>query len=203
MILLIDNYDSFTFNLYQYLGELGEEVVVYRNNHISIKQINDLNPKAIILSPGPGRPEDAGVCLEVIQVFYNQIPILGICLGHQAIGAAFGATIKRADQIKHGKTSYITHHCRGIFNYLPSPLEVMRYHSLIIEKNSLSPQLDEIAISMDDQELMAIKHYKYPVYGLQFHPESIGTPSGKQMIKNFLDEIERERPNERVFTPVS
>jgi anthranilate synthase component II len=203
MILLIDNFDSFTFNLYQYLGELGEEVKVYRNNQLTIEEINELNPKAIILSPGPGIPENAGICIEVIQHFYRKIPILGICLGHQAIGSAFGSDIKRAATIKHGKTSLINHNGSGLFQYLTSPLEVMRYHSLAIDKNSLSPELESVAFSMDDQEVMAIKHRQYQTYGLQFHPESIGTPVGKQLLKNFLLEIEREKTDEELFTPVS
>ncbi|CRK83760.1 anthranilate synthase component II [Neobacillus massiliamazoniensis] len=203
MILLIDNYDSFTFNLYQYLGELGEEALVFRNDQLSCEKITSLKPKAIILSPGPGKPEDAGICLEVIQRFYRNIPILGVCLGHQAIGAAFGCVIKRASEIKHGKTSFITHLGTGIFNYLSSPLEVMRYHSLIIERNSLPPQLECIATSMEDHEVMAIKHDQYPVYGLQFHPESIGTPLGKRILMNFLLEIERKKTNEKLFTPIS
>lgn len=203
MILLIDNFDSFTFNLYQYLGELGEQITVFRNNQLSIEQIKELNPKAIILSPGPGKPEDAGICIELIQTFYNKLPILGICLGHQAIGAAFGGEILRAALIKHGKTSLITHQSEGIFSGLPSPLEVMRYHSLIIEKCSIPKELECIAHSVDDQEIMAIKHRQYPVFGLQFHPESIGTPSGKHILNNFLNEIERVRKNEKLFTPVS
>jgi anthranilate synthase component 2 len=203
MILLIDNFDSFTFNLYQYLGELGEKVIVYRNNQLSMEQIKEINPKAIILSPGPGRPEDAGICIEVIQTFFKDIPILGICLGHQAIGAAFGCKINRATIIKHGKTSLITHQGVGLFTDLPSPLEVMRYHSLIIEKSCLPLQLESTAYSSDDQEIMAISHYQYPVFGLQFHPESIGTPTGKQILKNFLLEIERGRKNETLFTSVS
>lgn len=203
MILLIDNYDSFTFNLYQYLGELGEEIAVFRNNQLSIEQIQRLNPKAIILSPGPGKPEDAGICINVIQTFYDKIPILGICLGHQAIGVAFGSVVKGARYIKHGKTSFITHNGNGLFDYLTSPLEVMRYHSLTIERKSLSPELECVANSMDDQEIMAIKHNQYPVYGLQFHPESIGTPAGKQILKNFLLEIERKENDEKLFTPVS
>ncbi|MEH7275414.1 anthranilate synthase component II [Neobacillus vireti] len=203
MILLIDNFDSFTFNLYQYLGELGEEVTVIRNNQVTIQQIKDMNPKAIILSPGPGKPEDAGICIEVIQSLYQEIPILGICLGHQAIGAAFGSEIKRAEYIKHGKTSQITHIGSGVFTYLTSPLEVMRYHSLVIAKDSLSPDLECVAHSLDDQEIMAIKHRYYPVFGLQFHPESIGTPNGKQMLQNFLSEIEGKKRNEKLFTPIS
>ncbi|MGJ7909572.1 anthranilate synthase component II [Neobacillus sp. LXY-1] len=203
MILIVDNFDSFTFNLYQYLGELGEEVKVFRNNQITLEEIKELNPKAIILSPGPGRPEDAGICIPLIKTFYQEIPILGICLGHQAIGAAFGCEIKRASQIKHGKTSYIKHNGGTIFNYQSSPLEVMRYHSLTIEKGSMPHQLECIAHAMDDLEVMAIKHYKYPVYGMQFHPESIGTPSGKQILKNFLHEIERKDRYERISTPTS
>lgn len=202
MILLIDNFDSFTFNLYQYLGELGEDVQVYRNNQLTMEQIKQLNPKAIILSPGPGRPEDAGICVEVIKTFYQSIPILGICLGHQAIGYAFGATIKRAASIKHGKTSFITHQ-GGLFNYLSSPLEVMRYHSLSIDKKSLPEELECTAVAMDDQEIMAVQHRHHPVYGLQFHPESIGTPLGKQILKNFLTEAERMKKSEERFTPIS
>lgn len=202
MILLIDNFDSFTFNLYQYLGELGEDVIVYRNNQLTMKQIEEMNPKAIILSPGPGKPEDAGICVEVIKTFYNRLPILGICLGHQAIGYAFGGVIKRAANIKHGKTSHITH-SGVLFNYLSNPLEVMRYHSLVIDKNSLPDELECTAEAMDDMEIMAIQHREYPVYGLQFHPESIGTPSGKQILKNFLMEAERMNKNEKFITPIS
>lgn len=202
MILLIDNFDSFTFNLYQYLGELGEETQVYRNNQLTHEEIKELNPKAIILSPGPGRPEEAGICIELIQTYYEKIPILGICLGHQAIGAAFGGEIKRASIIKHGKTSMIAHNGESVFSGLPSQIEVMRYHSLIIEKSSIPEHLECIAHSMDDQEIMAIKHRDYPVFGLQFHPESIGTPSGKQILKNFLLEIEGMKTNEEIFTPV-
>jgi anthranilate synthase component II len=203
MILLIDNFDSFTFNLYQYLGELGETVSVIRNNQLTIEQIREMNPKAIILSPGPGKPEDAGICIEAIQNLYQEFPILGICLGHQAIGAAFGSEIRRANVIKHGKTSQITHNGFGIFSYLPSPLEVMRYHSLVIDKDTLSSDLECVAQSMDDQEVMAIKHRYYPVFGLQFHPESIGTPTGKQLLKNFLTQIEGKMKNEELSTPIS
>jgi len=203
MILLIDNFDSFTFNLYQYLGELGEELVVYRNNQLTTEQIVDLNPKAIILSPGPGKPEDAGICMEVVREFFNKIPLLGICLGHQAIGAAFGGVIQRAEIIKHGKTSLVTHNDCELFSDLPDHFEVMRYHSLIVEEVSLPEQLECIAHSNDDQVVMAIKHKQYPVYGLQFHPESIGTPSGKQILNNFLLEVERMSGNEKILTPVS
>lgn len=202
MLLLIDNFDSFTYNLYQFLGDYGEEVMVVRNNQLTIEQINKWKPTAIILSPGPGTPENAGICVEVIQTFYKRIPILGICLGHQAIGYAFRAEINRAKFIKHGKTSLIKHNGKGLFEYLSTPLEVMRYHSLVIEKNNLPNELECTAMSMDDHEVMAIKHRVYPVYGLQFHPESIGTPSGKQLLKNFLIEIEGKGKNEELFTPV-
>ncbi|AZU63000.1 anthranilate synthase component II [Neobacillus mesonae] len=203
MILLIDNFDSFTFNLYQYLGEIGEKAAVHRNNQITIEEIDRLKPKAIILSPGAGRPEDAGICLEVIQRFYQKIPILGICLGHQAIGAAFGGEIRTAKTIKHGKISNISHNSRGVFANLTSPIEVMRYHSLSIDKDSLPSELECTAHSTDDHEIMAVKHIHHLVYGLQFHPESIGTPEGKQMLRNFLAEIERTRKDEELFTPVS
>lgn len=202
MILLIDNFDSFTYNLYQYLGELGEQVTVVRNNQLTIEKIEEINPSAIILSPGPGKPEDAGICVEVVQKFYQTIPILGICLGHQAIGYAFGAEITHATTIKHGKTSFITHSGR-MFDYLSSPLEVMRYHSLSIHKNSLPDDLECTAESMDDHEVMAIQHRHYPVYGLQFHPESIGTPLGKQIMENFLKLTERKMSNEGISASVS
>lgn len=203
MILLIDNFDSFTFNLYQYLGELGEKAAVYRNNQLTIEEIGELQPHAIILSPGPGVPQDAGICIEVIQKFHRNIPILGICLGHQAIGVAFGGVVTRAELIKHGKTSLIDHNGGDIFKGLPSPLEVMRYHSLIIKQETLPTELECTSVSIDDREVMAIKHREYPVYGLQFHPESIGTPSGKQLIANFLTLIEGTNENEKLFTPIS
>jgi anthranilate synthase component II len=203
MILLIDNFDSFTFNLYQYLGELGEEIVVYRNNQLTVNQIKSLDPDAIILSPGPGKPEGAGICIELIQSLYKEVPILGICLGHQAIGAAFGGVVKRANHIKHGKTSLIRHSGTGMFNTFTDDLEVMRYHSLIVESSSLPEEIECIAKSLDDEEVMAISHREYPVFGLQFHPESIGTPAGKQILSNFLAEIEGKRKNEEIFTPVS
>ncbi|HLU23734.1 MAG TPA: aminodeoxychorismate/anthranilate synthase component II, partial [Bacillaceae bacterium] len=173
MILLIDNYDSFTFNLYQYLGELGEEIVVKRNDKVTIKEMEDLNPEAIVLSPGPGRPENAGICVDIIKSLYKKIPILGICLGHQSIGYAFGARVEKAEKVMHGKISSITHGEEGIFEQLPNPLDVMRYHSLIVEKTTLPDELKVTATSNDDQEIMAMVHEKYPLYGLQFHPESV------------------------------
>ncbi|NYV64207.1 aminodeoxychorismate/anthranilate synthase component II [Bacillus sp. Gen3] len=198
MIILLDNYDSFTYNLYQYLLELGETVEVFRNDRITVEEIRDMQPKAIILSPGPGVPDQAGICMDVIKKLHQQIPILGVCLGHQAIGAAFGARIIQAREIKHGKTSRILHTGEGIFQYMTQPLEVMRYHSLVIEKASLPGQLDILATSMDDQEIMAIKHTIFPLYGIQFHPESIGTKAGKEMIKNFLVEIRKENSYESI-----
>jgi anthranilate synthase component II len=203
LILLIDNFDSFTYNLYQILGCLGEKVKVVRNNELTTEQIKEWKPKAIILSPGPGRPEDAGICIDVIRTFYKVIPILGICLGHQAIGYAFGGAITRAKVIKHGKTSLIVHNGKGLFEYLPTPLEVMRYHSLTISQNDLPEGIERTASSMDDQEIMAIEHRVYPVFGLQFHPESIGTPLGRQLLENFLIIAERMRKNEEFFTPIS
>lgn len=192
MILLIDNYDSFTYNLFQYFGELGEEITVIRNDQLTIEDIQRLNPEAIILSPGPGRPENAGICVEVIRSYYQSIPILGICLGHQAIGYAFGATIERAGNIMHGKTSTVEHSCTELFAELPQHLEVMRYHSLVINPQTLPEELIVTGVATSDDEVMAIKHKQYPVFGLQFHPESVGTIDGKQMLANFLKEIRKE-----------
>jgi anthranilate synthase component II len=196
MILLIDNYDSFTYNLYQYLGEVEQEIIVKRNDDITIEEIEVLNPTAIVISPGPGRPEEAGISMEVIQSFYKKIPILGICLGHQAIGAVFGANVVGAKQIMHGKTSPIDHSGTDLFAGQEQPLTVMRYHSLVVERESLSEELEVTATSLDDGEIMAVKHKQYPLYGLQFHPESIGTTIGKQLLHEFykialLENIER------------
>ncbi|QGH36468.1 aminodeoxychorismate/anthranilate synthase component II [Gracilibacillus salitolerans] len=191
MILLIDNYDSFTYNLFQYMSELGKQVEVVRNDKIKLEEIRQLNPEAIILSPGPGTPEEAGICIDVVKALSSEFPILGICLGHQAIGVAYGATVTHAGQIKHGKTSMIRHQNDEIFNYLEQPLEVMRYHSLVIEKDTIPDQLLVTATAMDDQEIMAVKHTYLPVYGLQFHPESIGTGKGKQLLNNFFESIRK------------
>ncbi|RKQ33207.1 anthranilate synthase component II [Oceanobacillus halophilus] len=193
MILLIDNYDSFTYNLYQYFSEEGIDVKVVRNDVITIKAIELLNPDAIVISPGPGLPEHAGICIEVIQHFYKKIPIFGICLGHQAIAEALGGTLRHAKEIKHGKTSLITHNGQGVFQYLPNPLEVMRYHSIVVE--DVPEQLEVTANSIKDDEIMAIKHKQYPVYGVQFHPESIGTVTGKQIIHNFSTQMKEEIEN--------
>ncbi|MCM3707580.1 MULTISPECIES: anthranilate synthase component II [Cytobacillus] len=196
MILLIDNYDSFTFNLYQYLGELGQEIKVVRNDQITIDEIEQLNPDAIVLSPGPGRPEKAGIIVEVIQHFYRKLPILGICLGHQAIGYAFGAKIDKARKIMHGKVSNLKHNGSQLFQYMPQPISIMRYHSLIIQSGTLPGSFKVLARSMDDNEIMAIKHEDYPLYGLQFHPESVGTGLGKRILENFLQTIRREDKSE-------
>lgn len=189
MILLIDNYDSFTYNIYHYVASEGIDVQVHRNDELSLDTISKLNPDAIIISPGPGTPVEAGISMEIIQAFYKKIPILGVCLGHQAIASAFGAKINQATLIKHGKSSLITHNGEGIFSYLSQPLEVMRYHSLIVERTTLPPELTVVATSLEDNEVMAIKHNQFPVFGIQFHPESIGTATGKKMIRNFLEEI--------------
>jgi anthranilate synthase component II len=202
MIVLIDHYDSFTYNLYQYLGELGEEIQVVRFDKFTLSEIEQMQPKAIVLSPGPGNPEEIKQTIELIHTFYKSVPILGICLGHQAIGFAFGGTITKANQIKHGKSSNIAFNENELFSNLTQPLEVMRYHSLVIEKESLPPIFVTLSISMDDNEIMAIKHRNYPVYGLQFHPESIGTMHGKQLIKNFLNQIKEGTENENVSSTI-
>ncbi|MCA1062984.1 aminodeoxychorismate/anthranilate synthase component II (plasmid) [Cytobacillus spongiae] len=200
MILLIDNYDSFTYNLYQYIEELGEDVLVKRNDEITLEEIKKLNPSGIILSPGPGKPENSGVCIPIIQNLHASVPILGVCLGHQAIGTVFGATIEIAGKVMHGKTSLIKHSGGGLFDYLPQPLEVMRYHSLVIKKGTLPPPLETVAMAMDDGEIMAIKHMKHPLFGVQFHPESIGTKTGKKIIQNFINEMRKENNRETIST---
>ncbi|WP_400241619.1 aminodeoxychorismate/anthranilate synthase component II [Niallia sp. JL1B1071] len=191
MILLIDNYDSFTYNLFQYLGELGEEIKVVRNDEISIDAIRHLNPERIVLSPGPGRPENAGILIELIQTLYQEFPILGICLGHQAIGYAFGSEVVKASNVMHGKTSKLKVTNNSVFRNIEDP-EVMRYHSLVIKKDTLNEEFEVLANSTDDNEIMAIKHKQYPLYGYQFHPESIGTDCGKQLLKNFIMETGKE-----------
>lgn len=199
MILLIDNYDSFTYNIYQYLGECGADVVTIRNDKISIEEIEKMSPEAIVLSPGPGRPEHAGICADVVRRLGETIPILGICLGHQAIGYAYGGNIIGAKSIMHGKESKILHSGTYLFQGLPQLTSVMRYHSLVIDRPTLPDELEIIAESRVDKEIMAIKHKKNPVYGLQFHPESIGTGSGKQILSNFLSHIrEGKKVNETV-----
>ncbi len=185
MILMIDNYDSFTYNLVQYLGELGQELKVVRNDKMTVAGIRRLRPEAIVISPGPGTPQDAGISVEVVRELAGRIPILGVCLGHQAIGYAFGCRIVRAKRLMHGKTSMIHHNGKDIFKGLPTPFEATRYHSLIIEPKSLVPEL-EVTAWTREKEIMGVRHRRFPVFGVQFHPESIMTTSGKQLLKNFL-----------------
>lgn len=192
MYLLIDNYDSFTYNLYQYFSEQKVNVKVVRNDQISIKEIDALKPEAIIISPGPGTPEEAGICIETVQRFYQSVPILGVCLGHQTIAVALGGKLRQAKEIKHGKTSFISHNGQGVFTDLPEPVEVMRYHSLVIDEQVIPDSLKIVAKSIDDHEIMAVQHRQFPTYGIQFHPESIGTEVGKQMIRNFLQKSREE-----------
>jgi len=189
LILLIDNYDSFTYNLYQYIGEIYLDVKVARNDEISIDDIRKMNLEGIVLSPGPGVPENAGICVEVIKEFGDKIPILGICLGHQAIGYAYGGQVIRANIVKHGKTSKIVHNSNKLFKQIDSVISVMRYHSLIVDENTLPRVLAVTAKSLDDGAVMALKHKKHEVYGVQFHPESIFTEHGKDIVKNFLEEV--------------
>jgi len=186
MILIIDNYDSFTYNLYQYVGEMNKEIFVIRNDEMDIEEIEKLNPEKIILSPGPGRPENAGICVDVIKNLGHKIPILGICLGHQAIGYAYGAKIVKANKIMHGKTSLVFHEGEKIFKDIKNPIEAMRYHSLVIDRQTLPRNL-EITAYTEEGVIMGVRHNKYPVYGLQFHPESILTEQGKEILRNFLE----------------
>jgi anthranilate synthase/aminodeoxychorismate synthase-like glutamine amidotransferase len=185
MILVIDNYDSFTFNLVQYFQELGEHVVVRRNDEISLEEIERLNPVAVVISPGPGGPLDAGISMNVILTLGQRVPILGVCLGHQAIGAAFGGRVVRADRLMHGKTSPIYTDGSGLFAGMEIPFEACRYHSLVVEESSLPGCLEVTAVT-DQGEVMGIRHKQLPVEGVQFHPESILTPGGKQILTNFL-----------------
>ena len=185
MLLIIDNYDSFTYNLVQYFGELGEEIEVFRNDKVSLSEIEKLNPEILVISPGPGTPKDAGISLDLIKHFTGKLPILGVCLGHQCIGESFGGNIVPAPRLMHGKTSLIHHDGKDIFKELPNPLEATRYHSLIIEKETL-PDCLEINAWTEEQEIMGVKHNECLVWGVQFHPESILTTSGKKLLNNFL-----------------
>ncbi len=190
-VLIIDNYDSFVYNLAQYVGELGGEPLVYRNDAISIKQATRLKPDRIILSPGPGRPDEPryfGACLDIIKKLSRGTPTLGVCLGHQGIAYAFGGSIVPAKRLMHGKISSIEHGEDGIFDGVPSPLSATRYHSLVCERRSFPNCLQETARSLDDNEIMAFQHKTYPIYGVQFHPESILTSHGMQIMKNFLED---------------
>lgn len=182
---MIDNYDSFTYNLVQYLGELGEELQVFRNDKITIPEIEKLGPKRIVISPGPGEPRDAGISNEVIEHFAGKVPILGVCLGEQAVAEVFGGKVIRAQRLMHGKTSEIKHDGKTIFKGLPNPFTATRYHSLIVEKSSL-PECFEISAWTDQDEIMGLRHKEYKVEGVQFHPESILTSAGKALLQNFL-----------------
>jgi anthranilate synthase/aminodeoxychorismate synthase-like glutamine amidotransferase len=185
VILLLDNYDSFTYNLAQYLGELGCQVEVHRNDRISVEQIAQRKPERIVISPGPCTPEEAGISVELVQKLAGKIPILGVCLGHQAIGAAFGGKIIRAPKLFHGKTSQIRHDGSGVFRGLPNPFTATRYHSLIVERKSLPEEL-QVTAETDEGIIMGMQHRQYRLMGVQFHPESVLTDSGKQLLKNFL-----------------
>jgi len=185
MLLIIDNYDSFTYNLVQCLGELGEDIKVFRNDRISLGRIKDLAPRQIIISPGPGRPEDAGISNELIKSFSGKIPILGVCLGHQCVGEVFGGRIVRARRLMHGKTSLIYHNGRTLFRGVKNPFEATRYHSLIIERRTF-PSCLRIIAETKSKEIMGLKHTRFPVWGVQFHPESILTRPGKKILANFV-----------------
>lgn len=185
MILMIDNYDSFTYNLVQYLGELGEDVEVYRNDAITVAAVAARNPEAIVVSPGPCTPREAGVSVEVIRELGPGIPLLGVCLGHQCIGEAFGGTVRRAPEIMHGKTSLIHHEGKGVFAGLPAPFPAIRYHSLIVEQETLPAEL-EVTARTDTGLIMGLRHTSHPIEGVQFHPESIKTEAGKDLLANFL-----------------
>lgn len=186
MILLIDNYDSFTYNIAQYFGEMGEKIEVIRNDAITIAEIRKKKPDQIVISPGPGYPKNAGISLDVVRKFGDKIPILGVCLGHQAIGEAYGGKIVHAKTLMHGKTSHVIHEGRGIFRGIENPFEATRYHSLVVERKSLPDDL-EITAWTADKEIMGFQHRKHQVYGVQFHPESIITMRGKQLLRNFLE----------------
>jgi anthranilate synthase/aminodeoxychorismate synthase-like glutamine amidotransferase len=185
MLLMIDNYDSFTYNLVQYFGELGEDIRVFRNNKITLKEIESMAPDRIVISPGPCTPKEAGISVESIQTFAGRIPLLGVCLGHQSIGAAFGGDIIRAPRLMHGKTSLVHHDGKNLFSGLPDPFEATRYHSLLIRKETL-PDCLEITAWTDQGEIMGVRHRKFTIEGVQFHPESILTTVGKELLRNFL-----------------
>ena len=185
MIVLIDNYDSFTYNLLQYLGEMGEEIRVFRNERVRPSEVRDMSPSHLVISPGPKTPQEAGVCCDLILSLAPSIPILGVCLGHQCIAAAFGAKVSPAKEIMHGKTSLIYHDGRTLFSRIPSPMEGTRYHSLAVEHKGI-PECLEISAWTEGEEIMGIRHRQYPTEGVQFHPESILTPQGKNLLQNFL-----------------
>ena len=182
---MIDNYDSFTYNLVQYLGEMGQELLVYRNDKLTLAEIKRLKPNRIVISPGPGNPNDAGISNEVIRELGPTTPLLGVCLGHQCIGSVFGGIVERNWRLMHGKTSLIYHDGSGVFKNLPNPFEATRYHSLVVNKEKFPKDL-KITARTKENEIMGLRHWKYPIYGVQFHPESILTTAGKQLLKNFL-----------------
>ncbi len=184
-ILMIDNYDSFTYNLVQYLGELGQELIVYRNDKVTLDEVRRLKPDRIVISPGPGSPKDAGVSNEIIREMGPKVPLLGVCLGHQCIGAVFGGTVMRNWRLMHGKTSPIHHDNSGVFQGLPNPFEATRYHSLVVRREDFPKEL-KVTAETKEHEIMGLRHKSYPIYGVQFHPESILTTAGKQLLKNFL-----------------
>src|SRR6266516_2617923 len=195
MLFVLDNYDSFTYNLVQLFGELGQEPVVYRNDALTVEEVLALKPRAAVLSPGPCTPRDAGILVPLVRALAGKIPVLGVCLGHQAIGEAFGGRVIRADRLMHGKTTMVAHTAHPLFDGLPSPVEVMRYHSLVVAPAGLPDELEVSAWSDDrpaGSEIMALCHRDLPVYGVQFHPESVGTDRGKRILVNFL-ELARER----------
>jgi anthranilate synthase/aminodeoxychorismate synthase-like glutamine amidotransferase len=185
MLLVIDNYDSFTYNLVQYFGELGAEILVKRNDEISVDEISSLKPRRICISPGPCTPREAGISNDVIRTFGEKIPILGVCLGHQCIGHTLGGEVVRADRLMHGKTSPILHNGEGVFEGLPNPFEATRYHSLIVRRESV-PECLEITAETAEKEIMGLRHRQWPLHGVQFHPESILTSEGKKLLQNFL-----------------
>jgi anthranilate synthase/aminodeoxychorismate synthase-like glutamine amidotransferase len=187
MILLIDNYDSFTYNLYQYLSELGAEVEVVRNDEATVEDIEAMEPEKIVISPGPGTPKEAGVSVPAVRHFAGKTPVLGVCLGHQSIGEAFGGVVAGAGEILHGKTSMISHRGEGVFRGLPDPFEAIRYHSLAIQKDSFPSDELEVTAESDSGVIMGVRHRRYPIEGVQFHPESILTGVGKDLLKNFLE----------------
>ena len=192
MILMIDNYDSFTYNLVQYISALNKEVVVKRNDELTVQEALDMKPEAIVISPGPGRPDGAGISMELIKAAAGKIPILGVCLGHQSIGQVFGGKVIQAKEIMHGKTSQIKHDGKGLFTKLPADLKVVRYHSLALEEASLPDCLEVTARTTDDGEIMGVRHKEFLIEGIQYHPESVLTSTGKRQLANFLNEIKEE-----------
>ena len=187
MVLVIDNYDSFTYNLVQYLGELGAEVRVRRNDQVGLDEVAEMTPEHIVISPGPGRPEDAGVSMDVIRRFGPTTPLLGVCLGHQAIGMVYGGTVCRASAPMHGKTSIVVHDSKGVFQGLTAPFPAGRYHSLVISNNDVPRELEVAARTQEDGTIMAVRHRTSPVHGVQFHPESVLTEEGRTLLRNFMD----------------